>query len=169
MARRYDSKELREIVAALDDSDVPVKEIGRRLRAGEAGLRCGSIPISNRRIYELRRDHREDPERQPDEDVTVQSIAALEDRIVKLLAREVAAKERKRPGQLTAEDSRILDAHHKALISVRNRSRGRSKPSGNGKPDGGEQEMSAMERLAAEEAAPASGGVDDGDRPQTEQ
>jgi hypothetical protein len=153
VARHYDSKELRETIAALDDADVPAKEIHRRLHAGEAGLKSGSIGIGIRRVYELRREHRDAKE--PDEDATVQSVAALEDRAVTLLAREIGALERKRAGTLSAQDLKKLNMAHQTLISVRNRSRGRdrSKSPGNGKPQTPERRRSALEELAAELAA----------------
>jgi hypothetical protein len=160
MARRYDTKEIRDTIGALDAAKLPVKEILRRLKAGEAGLKCGSISISERQVYNYRLQYREEhgPPENPSDDDTLHSIAALEQRMVKLLAREVATMERKRAGKLTAVDSRTLDAHHKALVSMQRRAATapRSKsPTSNGNGSGPAEE-SPLQRLAREQQEEAA-------------
>ena len=122
MARRYDTKEVRDVIGALDCAGVPAKEIRRRLAAGEAGLKCGSIGISVRQVYNYRADYRAEhgpPAREVDEDATAHSIEALEDRTVKLLAREIAKLEQKHPGKLTREDIDKLNKMHQTAVQIR--------------------------------------------------
>lgn len=161
MPRRYDTKEIRNVVGALDCDGVAVREITRRLKAGECGLACGSIGISERQVYNYRADYRAEhgpPTKHVDQDKTLESISAIKQRAVDLVAREIAALEAKRPGSMTAKQTSAVRAMYKTLDDMerweqaaRKRGRDRSKPlkpTGDGKS---EQAESALERLAREE------------------
>lgn len=157
MARRYDTKEIRDTIGALDSSGVPVEEIKRRLAAGEAGLKCGSVKISRRQIYYYRQKYREEngpPARESEDEATVHSIESLEQRIINLLAREVTALEGKRRGTLKPEHSKALAAHHRSLSEIHNRRRPRGKATpgkSNGSGESQPSKESALERLAREQ------------------
>lgn len=118
-------------------------------------MKCGSIGIGKRTVYEYLNRWREQPENRPadhetDAQATMDSIEALEDRAVKLLGREIAKLERKR--SITKQEIDKLNAAHRAMVSMRNRSRlTRSKPSPKGRKNGdGQDGKSALEKLAEE-------------------
>jgi hypothetical protein len=154
MARRHDPKELREIIGALDEAGVPMKEVERRLKAGQVGMRCGSLSLSRSTLYRHLADYRAEhglPERLVDDNATAHSIEALEDRTVKLLAREIAKLEQKRPGKLTAQDISKLNKAHQAMVQMRNRIKGKGrqkKPIRPGAQRNEEKAASALEQLA---------------------
>lgn len=159
IARRYDLKEVRDTIGALDRAGVSGKDIWRRLREGKAGLRCGSIGISQRMVYHHRLAYRNEhgpPARETITDASLETIGGLETRTIRLLAREIAALERKRPGKLTPADSRALAAHHRTLVDIERRARTlrRAKANGDGTAEGEDDKPeSAIERLARELAS----------------
>lgn len=162
MPRRYDTKEIRNVVGALDCDGVAVREITRRLRAGECGLKCGSIGISERQVYNYRANYRAEhgpPTRHVEQDRTLESISSIKQRAVDLAAREIAALESKRPGTMKATQASALRAIYKALDDMERweeaatkRSRGRSKPSASNGSRQAKGAESALERLAREQS-----------------
>jgi hypothetical protein len=154
MPKRYDTKIVRDTIGALDHAGVRVPEIMRRLNDGEAGLPY-KVPIGRRQIYTYRAEYRAE-HGVPHEDVqsaTIESVSALEQRMIDLIAREIHALEKKKPGSLTAKQASSLNAQHRALISMERRAKqyqGKSngRAAQNGDEDGDE---TVLQRLAREQ------------------
>lgn len=159
-----------------------VPEIRRRLHADQAGLGY-SVPISERRLYEMIREHRErhgpPPESLPDR-IDADSIAALKRRAIAVASREIDAMERRAKGRMGLQQAKILqqlyrmldDAAKRERIAERNRrSPARARESGAPDTSAGSQET-AVERLEREEreaAAAARGEAAAADGAATEQ
>lgn len=156
MARQWDTAEVRAAIERLRFSDeIGPTEIRDRLHAGEAGLPC-KVPISLRQVHHYLRDIRERRIREAAENpgATVSEVAELEARMVARLRQEIAYIESKRLGRLTSEDTRKLNAAHRALIDIDKRARkfakraassGKRAASEPGKPE------TPLERMAREE------------------
>lgn len=115
--------EVADTCGALKFSGVPTREIHRRLTNDEAGLGY-KLDVSLRRVYEYVADYerRHGPPPEPDRgDTTVESIQAVKDRIVALVAREVGHYEGKRKGKLTREDVGLLESFHLRLEKMERR------------------------------------------------
>jgi hypothetical protein len=140
---------------------VRVVEILRRLNEGEAGLPF-KVPIGRRQVYTYREQYRAE-HGMPHEDrehATIESVDALEQRVIDLMAREIHALEKRKPGTLTAADSRNLNAHHTALVAIERRAKrepGRQKKAR--RETAQEQPESVLDRLAREQREGAANGL----------
>lgn len=117
MAKRYDTKEIRDTIGALDFDGVKVSEIHKRLNEKTAGLPY-KVPISKRQVYNYRAAYRAEhgiPTEQISGNELRDSISSVKKRIIELMAREAAFYQNKPPGRLTKQQVGIARAIFDAL------------------------------------------------------
>jgi hypothetical protein len=164
MARKHDTKKLREAIAALVDLEVKPAEILRRLQNDECDIGY-PIDISIRSVHYHKTRHEEEKARAELQKTTAsQSIEAAKQKAADLLARELLAHERKPAGSMGSREAAAVERIHLALSRMEKAERARpTKPQKNSNGQG--KEENAIERLArqARDQQASGVGVDEGE------
>lgn len=156
MATRAETKEIRDVIGALGVAGVSCPEIRERLASGNAGLKH-KVKLSLRSVQYHWRNYQIKHEAELKKDDKAESIEAVKARSVAVIAREIGALERRRPGTLTVMESKALGAHHKTLDGMAKVERkllpGRPKQYGaSASTEEPAQPESPLQRLVREEA-----------------
>lgn len=149
--RKHDSKKVRAVVGALDDANVGVKEILRRLQEDECGIGY-RVDIKERAVYDHRTKYREAKARsQTASDQLDESIGAAKQQSVDIMRGQLEVLAGK--NRLSTKEIAVLERIHAALARMEKietvHGTSRSKPEPHDLPT----ELSAVERLAQAEAA----------------
>lgn len=153
MAKKWDTQEIREAIGRMRfDEERSVEEIHGFLRDPKSSGIPYKVEISKRQIYYYLDSYVKERIRSTPADATGREVAQIERRMVRRLAQEVEYLERKAIGTLTAEHSRNLNAHHKALIDIEKRAKKYAKRTpGKSTAEQPAKGETPLERMAREE------------------
>lgn len=154
MPKLYDNQ-VKQRIRELAETGLAATEITQRLNDGAAGLEK-PVPVKYRRVRELVADWEAEhgpPKGPSEEEIALNTAERLYTRALALMQREVAHLEQKRPGSISAEQSRTLRSHVDTVASIRQKMAGDQRRRNGKRPQGasgltsGREDSSALGRL----------------------